>query len=167
MKIHWHFDNPWRDKAIYVPVENVAPLSFRRYVDDFGPKLDAYILVQPDGRHEAGIRFGDKPDQYLSISTIMCVDLVALADEWRLQWRPCRWRDELTRPTQPGSYILRITGDSETEGPHVYYDYPDYTTFGNVHIEEGEVIAGGIHDEDADSIIAWYGPLALPECDCF
>jgi hypothetical protein len=41
MKIHWHFDNPWRDKAIYVPLQDMVPINSNRYEADLGPKLDA------------------------------------------------------------------------------------------------------------------------------
>ena len=63
-KIHWHFDNPWRDKAIYVPLQDMVPINHQRYHADFGPNLDAYLLPQPDGSFEAGIRYGKEPHQY-------------------------------------------------------------------------------------------------------
>jgi hypothetical protein len=41
MKIHWHFDNAWRDKAICVPLADLVPASNMRYRHDYGDKLDA------------------------------------------------------------------------------------------------------------------------------
>jgi hypothetical protein len=166
MKIHWHFDNPWRDRAIYVPLQDLVPINHQRYQADLGAKLDAYLLPQPDGSVEAGIRYGKEPDQYVSPSWLILGDTRGLAERHQLQWRPCRWSDELSRPTEPGTYLLRIKGDCETDGPHVYYDYPDYTTFGTVvEVEDGEVHAQGSHDEEPETIIAWYGPLAMPAYD--
>jgi hypothetical protein len=168
MKIHWHFKNPWRDRAIYVPLDLLVPINSNRYRTDLGDKLDAYLLPQPDGSFEAGIRYGKEPNQYVSVSWLIVGDTVGLAAKHQLQWRPCRWDDELSRPTKPGTYQFRIAGDSESDGPHVYYDYHDYTTFGTVmSVEDGEVHAQGTHDEEPESIIAWYGPITLPECDVF
>jgi hypothetical protein len=81
----WHDQNPWNDRLIYVPVEELAechiaigrpyllvdgksvPYSvelclghFRQY----GDKLDAYILTGP--LTTAGIRFGPEGSDYLS-----------------------------------------------------------------------------------------------------
>ena len=165
MNIHWHFDNPWRRKAIDVPLEDVLPLTAKAYLRDYGPKLDAYILVQPDGRHEVGVRYGKEPHQYVSPSIQMCAFLPTLVEKHQLQWRPCRWDDEDTRPTIDGVYFFRIAGDCETDGPHVYYDYPDYTTSGRVFTAEGETHAYGDTDEEPEHIIAWYGPLTAPPCD--
>ncbi|MEH2517393.1 hypothetical protein V1279_002966 [Bradyrhizobium sp. AZCC 1610] len=167
MKIHWHFDNPWRDKAIYVPLAHLVPINHQRYQADLGDKLDAYLLPQPDGTFVAGIRYGKEGEQYISPSPMVLGDTRALAEIHRMQWRPCRWDDELTRPTEPGCYMLRIAGDCETDGPHVYYDYPDYTQSGRVFGEDGEVFAYGDTDEEPEQIIAWYGPLTAPPCDCY
>src|ERR1700681_672053 len=159
MKIHWHFENPWRNRAIYVPLDLLVPINSNRYRTDLGDKLDAYLLPQPDGSFEAGIRYGKEANQYVSVSWLIVGDTVGLAAEHQLQSRPCRWDDELSRPTKPGTYQFRIAGDSESDGPHVYYDYPDYTTFGTVmSVEDGEVHAQGTHDEGPEPIIAWYGP---------
>lgn len=168
MKIHWHFENPWRDRAIYVPLDELMPAKADSYRTAYGEKLDAYILVQPTGSFQLGIRYGKGPDQYLSPQpSIPHDDLVQLVEQNRLQWRPCRWEDEKSRPTLEGNYVFRISGDSETDGPHVYYDFPDYTANGKVFTDDGEVFAYGDTDEEPESIIAWYGPLTAPPCDCF
>jgi hypothetical protein len=169
MRIHWHFENPWRQKAIYVPIEDLLPLTHKGYVSAYGEKLDAYILRQPDGSFQSGVRYGVNEDQYLSPSPIMTTDLKSLVERHNLQWRPCRWDDELTRPTQDGIYVVRIAGDSETEGPHVYYEFPDYTTTAMVKLDngEGDVFVYCEHDEEPEHIIAWYGPLTAPACDCY
>ncbi len=75
-------------------------------------------------------------------------------------------------PTAPGWYAVVIEGDSETDGPHVYYDYPDYQTFAQwvpADPEEYEDFEGGykgswsvMHDEEGESIIGWCGPLPIP-----
>lgn len=168
MKIHWHFDNPWRQKAVYVPLPLLVPINHQRF-SDFGDKVDAYLLEQPDGSILAGIRYGEKPEQYLALSPMILGNTRALLEENRMQWRPCRWDDVETRPTLAGVYMFRIAGDSETDGPHVYYEYPDYTQSGRVIIEKGEdeVFAYGDTDEEPESIIAWYGPLTAPPCDCY
>lgn len=169
MKIHWHFDNPWRKKAVYVPVSELIPRSDRlqQIRDSFGMDLDAYVLRQPDETCVAGIRYGAKPEEYLSIETSL--DISTMARRHAKQWRPCDWDDPETHPTKDGMYFVRIAGDSETEGPHVYYDFPDYTTTAMVKLDngEGDIFIYCEHDEEPDSIIAWYGPLTAPVCDCF
>lgn len=85
---NWHDCNPWADRAVYVPLEELAEAvaggtimveSGRRVVDRnpqyllrgwraYGDRLDAYILPQPHGQHAAGIRFGPKDSDYLSLS---------------------------------------------------------------------------------------------------
>ncbi len=168
MKIHWHFDNPWRDRVIYVPLHLLVPVLDTHYQRQYGQKLDAYLLPQPDGSFSVGIRYGAEPDQYLSPGQVTLGNVSQLAADHLLQWRPCRWADELSRPKTPGVYFFRIAGDSESDGPHVYYDYPDYTQSGVVmDDEEGGVFAMGDKDEEPESIIAWYGPLTAPDCDCF
>ncbi|WP_396604831.1 hypothetical protein ACFLEY_22150 [Bradyrhizobium sp. YCK136] len=135
---------------------------------EFGDKLDAYLLVQPDGSILADVRYGSRPEDYLTPLPSHLAGLKNLSIQHAIQWRPCRWDDELTRPKLPGHYQFRIAGDSETDGPHVYYEYPDYTTFGEVFPEEeGYIHAQGSHDEEPESIIAWYGPINVPDCDCF
>lgn len=90
MIIHWHFDNPWRSKAIYVPLDLLVPINANRYRADLGDKLDAYLLRQPDGSLLAGIRYGKEPHQYLSLSSHILGDTKSLAEKHQLQWRPCR-----------------------------------------------------------------------------
>lgn len=85
---HWHHSNPWADKAVYVPLEEMAEAVAggtimvgpdRRIVDRdpryllqgwkaYGDKLDAYILPQPHGQHAAGVRYGPRDSDYLSLS---------------------------------------------------------------------------------------------------
>jgi hypothetical protein len=75
-------------------------------------------------------------------------------------------------PTEAGWYAVIIAGDSETDGPHVYYDYPDYQTFGQwvpAQPDEFEDFEGGykggwsvMHDEESETIIGWCGPLDIP-----
>lgn len=101
---HWHESNPWADKAVYVPVEDLAEAvsggtimvgSDRRIVDRdaryllqswsaYGDRLDAYILPQPQGQHAAGVRFGPRESDYLSLSPLhpaKVADLLASHEE--------------------------------------------------------------------------------------
>jgi hypothetical protein len=55
----------------------------------------------------------------------------------------------------------RMKAAMEAEG------FPDYTANGKVFTDDGEVFAYGDTDEEPESIIAWYGPLTAPPCDCF
>ncbi len=84
IKPHW--PNPW-DDVVYVPIEELAAcyaalgqdcidIDGSRFVwtvdrvlehwRSAGDKLDAYILPQPSGWHDIGIRYGSKGNQYLS-----------------------------------------------------------------------------------------------------
>jgi hypothetical protein len=85
---HWLDDNPWAEKAVYVPAEELAAAlqkgaearqtirpgyqvhsaeSHLAKWSSFSNAIDAYILPSDRGEHQAGIRFGSKPDQYLSL----------------------------------------------------------------------------------------------------
>lgn len=88
--------------------------------------------------------------------------------EWTLR------RDKDHCPTDAGWYRVLIPGDSEADGPHVYYDYPDYETWAQwipADPEEFEDFDGGYkgqfaceHDEETESVTMWYGPLIVPPC---
>lgn len=86
MKLVPHWSNPW-PYAIYVPIEELAECyvgldklcglpdgSSVRMTKDWildhwrtaGEALDAYILPYSGGQHCMGIRYGSKPEQYLS-----------------------------------------------------------------------------------------------------
>lgn len=84
-KPHWHEQNPWKSKLLYVPLKELAACQWwigRNFQADdgtnvvyssdialehwsqYGDKLDAYVI---DSRVvSAGIRFGPEPDQYLT-----------------------------------------------------------------------------------------------------
>jgi hypothetical protein len=85
------------------------------------------------------------------------------------RWTVCDWDDKATRPTVPGLYKVLIVGDSETEGAHVYYSYDDYETFATLYEpdEDGEQRFQGEHDEEPEQVLAWFGPIDIPSCDCF
>ena len=91
---HWHEQNPWKDKLIYVPVPDLAACALRledphnswTMVDmiahwiQYGNKLDAYILnagVVLTG----GVRHGPEPWQYLSPGFSL-PKLIALRDRF-------------------------------------------------------------------------------------
>jgi len=85
--VHWHEDNPWREKVVYVPINALADClsgaiadlpatnnyprrSPEQMVSDWhrsGDALDAYILPSSNGDHQVGIRYGSEPDAYLSL----------------------------------------------------------------------------------------------------
>lgn len=79
-----------------------------------------------------------------------------------MKWTKCEWDDETTRPKLAGIYAVVIEGDSERDGPHVFYEFGDYQTFAVVAIEDGEVVVRCDHDEESGSIIAWLGPIDIP-----
>ena len=76
--------------------------------------------------------------------------------------------DPKTYPTKEGFYAVMVCGDSESDGPHVYYSYPDYLTHAYAFRDEdtGQIVLKGIHDEEQETVIAWYGPIEIPPCDC-
>lgn len=86
--------------------------------------------------------------------------------------RPPKWTivhdpfDHGGLPTQPGWYRVKIAGDSETEGPHVYYAYDDYETWANFRIDKNDPTDtgtfAGVHDEETDMVFAWCGPFVIP-----
>jgi hypothetical protein len=85
---HWHDDNPWAARAVYVSIDELAECLMRsaearkernpgypvqpasKYLDSWkrlGNALDAYILPSDRGEHQVGVRYGSKPDAYLSL----------------------------------------------------------------------------------------------------
>jgi hypothetical protein len=86
MKQHWHDQNPWRDKIVYVPIERLAECVAGGTILDVDgvvrpynvawllahwaqggrDKLDAYILPQPSGDHSLGVRYGAEGSEYYS-----------------------------------------------------------------------------------------------------
>lgn len=73
-----------------------------------------------------------------------------------------------TWPIVPGIYKVVIVGDEEREGAHVYYSYDDYETFARLEEPnaDGEQKFHGDNDEEVEQILAWFGPIDIPECDC-
>jgi len=72
---HWHDFNPWADCLTYITAEDADALLQGAYCDDaywhciveeYGPRLDPYLLPQPNGRFSFGIRYGREPGEYLS-----------------------------------------------------------------------------------------------------
>ncbi len=82
LKVHW--ENPWKD-AVPVPIEELAEcytalnelcrtitgssfiLTKEHLLHQWtiGGPADAYILPQPSGNHSIGIRFSNRPNDYL------------------------------------------------------------------------------------------------------
>lgn len=82
------------------------------------------------------------------------------------KWTRCDWEDEATRPKVPGLYAVVIEGDSERDGAYVFYDFGDYQTFAVAKATEEGLAVSCEHDEEPESIVAWYGPIDIPPCDC-
>lgn len=62
---HWHDFNPWASKLVYLPsLEEVYELTGQDYSSRTG-KFDAYI-IEGGGYFSVGIRYGKKPEDYLS-----------------------------------------------------------------------------------------------------
>lgn len=85
IKIHWHERNPWADKVVYVPAEELAeaisggtaelqdgtiiPLDKEFFLSRWRKheKIDCYILPHPNDKyHSVGVRYGPKGHQYYS-----------------------------------------------------------------------------------------------------
>lgn len=75
-------------------------------------------------------------------------------------------------PEKEGWYRVMHPGDCETDGPHVYYDFPDYESWAYwqpADPEEFEDFDGGYkgswqcqYNEEGDDIFAYYGPFEFP-----
>jgi len=83
---YWREHNPYDDAAVYVPLEEMAEcvaggwiglgdgttvrktpeFVYSRWIEQYGERLDAYVLPQPNGRHLLGVRYGSEGSQYLS-----------------------------------------------------------------------------------------------------
>jgi hypothetical protein len=86
-----------------------------------------------------------------------------------LKWVECgsdfTGRDGGPYPTEPGCYRVLISGDSETDGAHVFYEFPDYETWADISFDpdEGTPIFNASHDEEWETMIAWCGPFEIPK----
>ena len=73
-------------------------------------------------------------------------------------------------PYKPGHYRVMISGDSECDDMGgVIYDFSDYETWAQFDYpnEDNEPIGFFMHDEDIETMIAWYGPIEIPKCELF
>lgn len=89
-----------------------------------------------------------------------------------LKWVSCKGdytgRNKGPYPAITGHYRVLISGDSESEDGHCFYEYPDYETWAYVEFcDDGEISMVGMHDEDIGSILAWCGPIDVPKCNLF
>lgn len=68
---HWHEENPFADRAIYVPADRLARIlggeaTLRRWLRA-GNAIDAYVLMGcGNSPASVGVRYGSAPDAYLS-----------------------------------------------------------------------------------------------------
>ena len=67
-------------------------------------------------------------------------------------------------PTELGLYRVMIAGDRETDDMGgVIYDFDDYETWATVTaVDETGPSMSFNHDEDIETMIAWYGPIHIP-----
>ena len=73
-------------------------------------------------------------------------------------------------PTEPGQYKVLISGDSEQVDGYVIYEFADYETWVRICFDEGEpelMYFDAWGDECVETMLAWYGPVDVPKCDCF
>ena len=87
----------------------------------------------------------------------------------RAGWKHIDQGNLHTRPTIEGRYAVMVSGDEERDGPHVFYSYDDYQTVADGRLDEfeagdnGDFIDAirfyGEHDEEDETIFAWFGPL--------
>lgn len=75
--IHWHEQNPWKDKIVYITVDEMTEIlatdyqpknQLLRHFAQYGEKLDAYLMPNfLTDTPTAGIRFGAMGEEYLSL----------------------------------------------------------------------------------------------------
>lgn len=81
-----------------------------------------------------------------------------------LEWKAFQFDEPETYPKIAGYYRVRVEGESEIDVPYVHHEYDDYTTWAEFSIDpDGEGFSfKGVHDEEEDQIIAYYGPIEIP-----
>jgi hypothetical protein len=104
---HWHHYNHRKDSVVYVPPAELAccvetgdgligtPDGTRVYDASFilegwrrlGPALDAYIVPQPSGNHNIGVRYGKNEYEYLSPAAHKGRTSELLAKYWDPAWK--------------------------------------------------------------------------------
>lgn len=80
-------------------------------------------------------------------------------------WHKLEWDDETTHPKENGLYAVWVHGDSEYVDGHCIYDFLDYWTFATYTNTDTELGFVGQHDEEPETMYAWYGPIVIPELD--
>jgi hypothetical protein len=83
-----------------------------------------------------------------------------------LKWKPYDHEDPSTHPTEPGTYAAMIAGDSESIDGHEIYCYPDFQAWAEVFIDDGELRVTLDYDQPVEALMALYGPIIIPKCDC-
>ena len=78
---HFHNFNPWSATLVYVPsiAEAIGKDYERSVFSQYGERVDAYILPSRIGNHSFGVRYGSRPEDYLSplIQPEIAVTLIA------------------------------------------------------------------------------------------
>lgn len=94
---HWHSYNPWADRLVYLPdlkelalvlfdprVSMRTPAERVAHWETFGGKIDAYLIKQPDGWIEVGLRFGQELHEYSSPNCASKTQQEGLKELWEL-----------------------------------------------------------------------------------
>jgi hypothetical protein len=86
MTVKPHWPNPWHDKIVYVPIEELGALVSPMAVGmwrSFGDKLDAYVFRKPSIHASYGVRYGAEGNEYLSPGArVADADLLALVEKY-------------------------------------------------------------------------------------
>lgn len=134
------------DVTVYRDTAAIAAEMVKRW-NAYGALVDALKEVK------LAINDGDRIDDML------------LQIDAALKWTA---REEGVLPTVPGLYRVMVSGDSESIDGHQIYAFDPYETFMQIGIDQdGDVAGTAEHDETFDFVIAWYGPIDIPICDCF
>lgn len=61
-----------------------------------------------------------------------------------------------------GTYAVMVSGDSEYCDGHLVYAFDDYQSWASFSLDEDNGLFKGDHDEEDDTIFAYYGPINIP-----
>lgn len=78
-------------------------------------------------------------------------------------WKKFDHKDKATWPIEVGVYAVMVKGDSEYLDGHCIYSFDDYQTFADCEVNEEGYILKGYHDEEAEFMFAYYGPIIIPK----
>jgi hypothetical protein len=89
---YWHDVNPWADRLVYVPLQDLAeaisggevtipgagivertPQYLLASWGQSGHKLDGYIVRNANGVHSVGVRYGAEGQDYLALAPLSTI----------------------------------------------------------------------------------------------